>query len=331
MRAAGAVIALMLAAAGCAEDVGEGIAGPLQVRIDGSSTVFPISEAMGEEFQRETDMRVTIGQSGTGGGFKKFCRGEIDIAAASRPIKDSEMAACADAGIEFIELPLALDALAVVVHPSNDWADCLSVEELNTAWGPEAEGLVKSWAGLRQGFPDRALTLYGPGVDSGTFDYFTGVVNGKEGAARTDFTATEDDNIIIQGVGGDRAALGYLGIAYASEAGEAIKRVTIRRPDTGECVAASVENARAGLYQPLTRPLFFYVSKTAADTKPHVRQFVQFVLAPEHASLVGEVGYVPMPDESYARVLNRFERRITGHAGGDIAALLRGAPVSETP
>jgi len=237
------------------------------------------------------------------------------------------VAECEETGVAFLELPLALDALAVIVNPENDWAECLSVEELHTAWAPQSEGVVQSWAGLRAQFPDRPLNLYGPGVDSGTFDYFTGVVNGKEGASRTDFTATEDDNIIVQGISGDKGGLGYLGLAYAAQAGDLIKPVTIRRPDTGDCVPASVENARAGTYQPLTRPLFFYVSARAADTKPHVRQFLDFVLSPTHASLVAEVGYVSMPEASYARVRDRFERRVTGHAGGDLAALMRGEPL----
>lgn len=332
MRAVAAAIGLALLAAACGpEDVGDGILATPQLSSDGSSTVFPIAEAMAESFQLATGIRVSAGQSGTGGGFKKFCRGEIDIAAASRAIKESEMQACAEAGIAFIELPVALDALAVVVNPSNDWANCLTVEELAKAWGPDSEGKVTSWAQIREGFPNAPLTLYGPGVDSGTFDYFTDAVNGEEGASRTDFTATEDDNVIIQGVSGDRAALGYMGIAYAEAAGSRIRKVEIRRPEDGVCAPASIETARSGEYRPLTRPLFFYVSKASADQKPHVRQFVRYVFDPANAELIREVGYVPMPEASYPGVLKRFEDGVTGHAPGDLAALIRGAAPTAKP
>lgn len=332
MRTAGAAaFAMLLVLSACSEDVGEGVIGPLQVRIDGSSTVFPISEAMGEEFQRETGIRVTIGQSGTGGGFKKFCRGEIDISDASRPIKDSEAKACSEAGIDFIEMPIALDALAVIANAENQWADCLSVDELHLAWGPDSEGKVNSWSAIRPGFPATPLSLYGPGVDSGTFDYFTGVINGKEGASRTDFTASEDDNIIIQGVEGDRGALGYLGIAYASEAGDLVKRIKIRRPDTGDCIAAAVDTARSGDYRPLTRPLFLYINLASAETKPHVKQFIRFAFSPQHRRLIQDVGYVPLPDAQYSQVAARFEQGQTGPAKGEIDASVGPGPSSATP
>ncbi len=294
-----------------------------EISVDGSSTVFPITEAMGEEFQLATRIRVSIGQSGTGGGLKKFCRGEIDVAAASRPIKPSEIEECAGTGVEFIELPAALDALAMVVPHSNTWAQCLSVEEVARAWSPQSEGKINSWAQIRAGFPDLPLTLYGPGVDSGTFDYFTLVVNGKEGASRTDFTATEDDNVILQGVGADRGAMGYLGLAYADEGLAQVRVVSIRQPD-GACVTPSVEHARAGNYKPFTRPLFYYANAKSVAGKPQVRQFLAYLFDPANAALVDEVGYVPMPALAYARVKARLDARILGHAGGDLEGLIRG-------
>jgi len=283
------------------------------VSMDGSSTVFPISEAMGEQFQKETQTRISIGVSGTGGGFKKFCRGELDIAAASRPIKATEARDCAANGVEFIELPVALDALAVVLHPQNSWADCLTVDDLHRAWRPEAEGTVRSWRDLRPEFPEQRLSLYGPGVDSGTFDYFTEVVNGKAGASRADYNASEDDNITVQGVSGDIGGLGYLGIAYANEVGDKVRLAPIRQQD-GACVPPSVATARAGTYMPLTRPLFYYVSKASADRKPHVRSFIAFVFDPQNEHLVGDVGYVALPQAQYDAALARFTRRETGAA-----------------
>jgi phosphate transport system substrate-binding protein len=206
----GAAIAALLA--GCGQEGGATDPNAI-VQIDGSSTVFPISEALGEEFQGASGTRVTVGLSGTGGGFSKFCRGETDISGASRPIKQEEMDLCAENGVEYIELPVALDALAVIVNPDNDWADCMTIAELNTIWRPEAQGQVTRWNQARPGFPDQPLVLFGAGTDSGTFDYFTAAINGEEGSSRGDYTATEDDNVTITGVGGDPNAIGYLGHA----------------------------------------------------------------------------------------------------------------------
>jgi phosphate transport system substrate-binding protein len=282
------------------------------VAIDGSSTVFPVSEAFAEEFQIETGTRVTVGISGTGGGFKRFCRGETDISGASRPISASEMQACEEAGIEFIELPIALDAIAVIVNPQNDWVECMTVEELKTIWEPEAQGKVENWNQVRDGFPDRSLSLFGPGVDSGTYDYFTAAVVGKEHSSRGDFTATEDDNIIIQGVSSDVNGLGFLGLAYLTENLGRVKAVGIEQED-GSCVLPSVETARDASYQPLARPLFMYVNKGHADDNDDVRSYVEFVLNPEHAvELVAEVGYVPLPEEAFEMGQAKFEARKTG-------------------
>jgi len=282
------------------------------VSIDGSSTVFPVSEAFAEEFQNETGTRVTVGLSGTGGGFKKFCRGETDISGASRPISTSEIEACKAAGIEFIELPVALDALAVIVHPANDWAECMKVEELKTMWEPEAQEKIDNWNEVRDSFPDRELKLYGPGVDSGTYDYFTAAVVGKEHSSRGDFTATEDDNIIIQGVSTDEGGLGFLGLAYLTENVGKVKAVGIEQAD-GTCISPSVEAARDASYQPLSRPLFMYVNKAKADESEEVRNYMEFVLNAEQAvELVGEVGYVPLPAEAFEMGRKKFEARDTG-------------------
>jgi phosphate transport system substrate-binding protein len=294
------------------------------IQIDGSSTVYPITEAMAEEFQieKEGEVRVTVGIAGTGGGFKKFCRGETHISDASRPIKESERAACKEAGIEFIELPVALDALTVMVNPQNDWVDYLSVDELKKVWEPDAQGEVTSWSQIREGFPDRPLTLYGAGVDSGTYDYFTEAVVGEEGSSRGDFTASEDDNVLVQGISSDPNALGFFGLAYYVENQDKLKAVPIQPPGGGEPVAPSVESARTGAYQPLSRPIFIYVSRQAADEIEAVRQFVEFYLDPENAEvLVSEVGYVPLPTEAYELALANFEKRHTGtafHGGSQV-------------
>jgi phosphate transport system substrate-binding protein len=288
------------------------------VLIDGSSTVFPISEAMAEEFQKTTGIRVVVGVSGTGGGFKKFCRGETNISGASRPIRTEEMELCKENGIEFIELPIAIDALSNIVHPSNSWADCMTVEELKIVWEPEAQDKIKNWNQIRADFPDAPLKLFGAGVDSGTYDYYTAAIVGKEHSSRGDYTATEDDNVTIQGVAGDVHALGFLGLAYVEENRDKVKTVKMKQPD-GTCVEPSVETARDGSYQPLSRPLFFYVNKAHADEHDHVRKFVEFVMDAKHGTeLVAEVGYVPLPEKAFELGQKKFADRKTGtyFAGG---------------
>ncbi len=277
------------------------------VRVDGSSTVFPITEAVAEEFQRiHQDVRVTVGISGTGGGFKKFQVGETDINDASRPIKDSEAETSAASGIEFIELPVAYDGISLVVNPGNTFVDYLTVEELNRIWEPASQ--VSRWSDVRAEFPDRPISLYGPGTDSGTFDYFTDAVNGSEGACRADFTASEDDNVLVQGVSGDPNALAFFGYAYYAENTERLKVVPI---DPGDgAIAPSEQTINDGTYRPLSRPIFIYIS-TAAAERPEIQAFVRFYLenAPD---LVTEVGYVPLPDAVYQLALERFENRVTG-------------------
>jgi len=282
------------------------------IAIDGSSTVFPVSEAMAEEFMAaNSGTQVTVGTSGSGGGFEKFCNGETQISNASRIIAEDEIAACAEAGIEFIELPVAQDALTVVVNPENDWAECMTIEQLSTMWAPEAQGTVTNWNQVDPSFPDAPLGLYGPGTDSGTFDYFTDVVNGEEGASRGDYTSSEDDNVIVQGVVGDANAIGYFGYAYFEENSDSLKAVQI---DGGNgCVAPSAETVLDGSYTPFARPLFIYVS-TAALEEPQVAAFVDFYLDQANASLVEEVGYVPLGDELAPLVQARVENGVTGSA-----------------
>jgi len=286
------------------------------VRIDGSSTVFPITEAVAEEFQREhRDVRVTVGISGTGGGFQKFCRGEIDIADASRPIKPTEIEQCRTATVEFIELPVAYDGLVVVVNPKNTWVDHLTTDELKRLWAPDAQGKVTRWSQIRTGWPDREVHLFGPGVDSGTYDYFTEAVVGKEGASRGDYTSSEDDNVLVQGISGDELALGFFGIAYYENNQGRLKAVPIDdgRDDNGKGpITASAESVKDATYQPLSRPLFLYVSAQAAK-RPEVRQLTEYFLGKGEA-LVLEVGYVPLGGDGYALASKHFAHGVTGSA-----------------
>jgi len=291
---------------GCGGGEG-GSSGTTTIAIDGSSTVFPITEAVAEEFQRaHPDVRVTVGISGTGGGFKQFTVGEIDINDASRPIKESEEAQAAENDVGYIELPVAFDGISLVVNPSNTFVDKLTVEELSRIWMPGSS--VDSWDDVRAGWPNRPITLYGPGTDSGTFDYFTEAINGESGACRADFTASEDDNVLVQGVAGDPNALAFFGYAYYVENTDRLKVVPV---DPGDgAVAPSDEAINTGTYRPLSRPIFIYVS-TAAAERPEVQAFVRFYL--ENAKeLVSEVGYVPLPDRVYELALQRFEERVTG-------------------
>lgn len=289
------------------------------IDIDGSSTVFPITEAVAEDFMvANPGARVTVGESGTGGGFQKFCRGETAVSDASRPIKQSEIDACAAAGISFIELPVAYDGLTVVVNSANDWAPSMTVAELKTLWEPAAQGTVLRWNQVRPGWPDEEIHLFGPGVASGTFDYFTEAVNGEAKASRGDYTSSEDDNVLVQGVAGDRLALGYFGLAYYEQNQDKLKAVGIDdgNPDNGDGpVLPSIATVKGGTYRPLSRPLFIYVSTAALD-RGEVLSFIDFYLN-DGPALAAEVGYVPLSDSEQALVLERFAARTAGTMYGD--------------
>ncbi len=286
------------------------------VKIDGSSTVYPISEAVAEEFQKAKKgaIKVTVGISGTGGGFKKFCRGETDISDASRPILEKEMKACAEAGIRYVELPVAFDALTVVIHPKNSWIKEFKVEELKKMWEPGAQGKVTKWNQVNPAWPNAPLKLFGPGADSGTFDYFTDAINGKEKASRGDFTASEDDNVLVQGVSRDVNAIGYFGMAYYVENKDKLKAVPIVNKGSSKGVLPSLETVMDGTYQPLARPIFIYVSEKAMG-RPEVKEFVEFYLknAPK---LTKEVGYVPLSQQHYSMALKNFASKKLGTGFG---------------
>ena len=282
------------------------------IKIDGSSTVYPITEAMAEDFQTSTKgkVKVTVGISGTGGGFKKFCRGETDISDASRPILKSEMDACKAAGIQYYELPVAYDALTVVINPKNTWIKSLTTAELKKMWEPAAQGKIKSWKQVNPAWPDQPLKLFGPGADSGTFDYFTEAINGKSKASRGDFTASEDDNVLVQGVSRDVNALGYFGFAYFVENQDKLKAVPIASEAGKQGVVPSAESVVNGSYQPLSRPIFIYIDAKAYE-RPEVKQFVEFYMA--HAdALVREVKYVPLPAKAYTYNLEHLAKKALG-------------------
>jgi phosphate transport system substrate-binding protein len=283
------------------------------IKIDGSSTVFPITQAVAEEFQIERGGQATVGVSGTGGGFKKFCRGEIALSGASRPIKPTEVAMCKEAGIDFVELPIAYDGIAVVVNKKADWVDHLTVDELKKMWSPEAEGKITKWSDVREGWPDKKLQLLGPGVDSGTYDYFTKAIVGTEHSSRGDFAPNEDDNVLVHGVSNDEGALGYFGYAYYAENKDKLKLVAIDDGNAanGEgAIEPSPESVAGGTYQPLSRPIFIYVSSKAME-RPEVDAFVKFYLD-EGKALVSEVGYIALPDSAYALVNKRFADKTMG-------------------
>jgi phosphate transport system substrate-binding protein len=284
------------------------------IQIDGSSTVFPITEAVAEEFQKakKGKVKVTVGIAGTGGGFKKFCRGEIDISDASRPILKQEMEVCKKAGIEYFELPVAYDALTVMVNPKNEWVRSLTVADLKKMWEPAAQGKITNWNQVRSEWPNAPLKLFGPGADSGTFDYFTEAVVGKAKSSRGDFTASEDDNVLVQGIANDRNALGYFGFAYYMENQKKLKGVPV---DGGKGpVAPSPKSVEDGTYQPLSRPIFIYVSRKSLD-KPEVKEFVEFYLK-QAPTLVKQVKYVALPQNAYTIALDHINKGKVGTVFG---------------
>ncbi|MFY9722765.1 MAG: PstS family phosphate ABC transporter substrate-binding protein [Azonexus sp.] len=269
------------------------------VKVDGSSTVYPITEAVAEEFQKakKNAIKVTVGISGTGGGFKKFCRGETDFSNASRPITAKEMEDCKAAGVEYIEMPVAYDALTVVINPKNTFLKQVTVDELKKMWEPASQGKVMKWNEVNPAWPDAPMKLFGAGADSGTFEYFTEAIVGKPKSSRGDFTASEDDNVLVQGVSRDVNALGYFGYAYYAENMNRLKGLPIVNPKTGKAVEPSGANVENASYQPLSRPIFVYVKKSSLD-KPEVREFVDFYMK-NAEKLVREVKYVPLPKSAY--------------------------------
>jgi phosphate transport system substrate-binding protein len=303
-----------VAAAACGGRSDQASAGARLITVDGSSTVYPITEAVAEEFQRANEgTRVTVGISGTGGGFQKFCRNEIDIADASRPIKFTEAETCAKANVEYIELPVAYDGLAVIVHPNNTWAASMTVAELKRLWEPSAQGKVTRWNHIRSGWPDQEIHLFGPGVDSGTFDYFTEVIVGKAQQSRGDYTSSEDDNVLVQGIGGDEHALGFFGYAYYEENRDKLKLVAIDDGNDSNGkgpILPSPETVKDGTYAPLSRPIFIYPNVEALE-RAEVKSFVDFYVG-QGTSLVREVGYIPLTDREYELVRKRFASRTPG-------------------
>ena len=274
------------------------------IKIDGSSTVFPITEAVAEEFRAvQPEVKVTIGVSGTGGGFKKFSRGETNLSNASRPIKDKEKAACAENNINYLKLEVAYDGLAVLVNPKNDWVDNFTIEELKKIWEPAAQGVIMKWNQIRPEWPNKEIHLFGPGVASGTFDYFTEAIVGKSGSSRGDFTASEDDHVLVQGIAGDKYALGFFGLAYYAENKDKLTLIGVHNGE--EVVKPTLETVSNGSYRPLSRPLFIYVNSTSVKSK-EVIEFVNFYI--DNADeLSKDVGYIPLPAENYAQQKANFK------------------------
>ncbi len=286
------------------------------IKVDGSSTVYPLTEAVAEEFQKANRgrIRVTVGIAGTGGGFKKFCRGETDIADASRPILREEMDLCQKNGIAYYELPIAFDALTVVVSPKNTWVTSMTVEELKLIWEPAAQKRITKWSQVRYDWPDAPLVLFGAGSDSGTFDYFTDAIVGKPKASRGDYTASEDDNVLVQGIGSNKNALGYIPFAYYAAQMKKLKAVSIAGKSGP--VFPNAENVVNGSYQPLARPLFIYVSE-AASKRTEVKDFVDYYLT-EGPKLIAEVRYVPLHEQAYGMARERFKKGVVGTGFGGV-------------
>jgi phosphate transport system substrate-binding protein len=277
------------------------------IQVDGSSTVFPITEAVAEEYRNEQpEVKVTIGVSGTGGGFKKFARGETNISNASRPIKDLEIESCKANNIKYIELEVAYDGLAVLVNPANTWVDSFTIEELKKIWEPAAQGKIMKWNQIRPEWPNEEIHLFGPGVASGTYDYFTEAIVGKSGSSRGDFTASEDDHVLVQGIAGDKYALGFFGLAYYTENADKLTLIGVHNGT--EVVKPTLETVSNGSYKPLSRPLFIYVNSTSVKS-PEVVDFVNFFLN-NAAELSEDVGYIPLPTELYSKQKENFKNFI---------------------
>ncbi len=307
--AAGALLALAVAGLAPVAALAQG-----PIKIDGSSTVFPITEAVAEEFQKANKaVKVTVGISGTGGGFKKFCRGETDLSNASRPILKQEMDDCAKAGVQYIEIPVAFDALTVAVNPKNTWVSAITLAELKKMWEPSAKGTVMKWKDVKADWPDQPLKLFGAGADSGTFDYFTEAVTGKAKASRSDFTASEDDNVLVTGIENDRNALGFIPYAYYQPHAAKMKALAIDEGKGKGGVLPSEKTVVDGTYSPLSRPLFVYINVKALD-RPEVKNFLEFYLKSQ--KLITEVKYVALPDQAYVIARERIAKKTVGTAFG---------------
>jgi phosphate transport system substrate-binding protein len=286
------------------------------IKVDGSSTVYPITEAVAEEFQKakKNAIKVTVGISGTGGGFKKFCRDETDISNASRPITKSEMELCKAAGVQYVEMPVAFDALTIVINPKNTFLKQVTVEEMKKLWEPAAQGTVTKWSQVNPAWPDAPVKLFGAGADSGTFEYFTEAMVGKAKSSRGDYTASEDDNVLVQGVSRDVNAIGYFGYAYYAENKAKLKALPIVNPKTGKAVEPSAANVENGTYAPLSRPIFIYVKAKSLD-KPEVKEFIEFYMK-NGAALTKEVKYVPLPASAYAGNVEHMKKKKLGTVFG---------------
>ncbi|HEX5164548.1 MAG TPA: PstS family phosphate ABC transporter substrate-binding protein [Thermomicrobiales bacterium] len=265
-----------------------------EINIDGSSTVFPVAQAVSEEFLAlAPDVDFAVNASGTGGGFEKFCAGETDISDASRPIENDEIALCEQNGVDYTEFQVGVDGLSVVVNIENDWIECITTDQLALIWGPDST--VKNWSDVDASWPNEPIDLYGPGTDSGTFDYFTGEINGEEGASRADYTASEDDNVLVTGIAGNTYAMGYFGYAYYAENQDTLKVLGV---DSGSgCVTPNPETVASNEYAPLSRPLFMYIAHDSIVEKPEVAAFVEFILSDQGQAIVPEVGYVALNNE----------------------------------
>lgn len=296
---------------------GSALAQDKLVKIDGSSTVYPVTEAVAEEFQNANrGVKVTVGISGTGGGFKKFCRGETDISNASRPILAEEMKLAKENGVEYIELPICYDALTVVINKNNTWAQTMTTEELKKIWEPAAQGKISKWSQVNPKWPDEPIKLFGAGSDSGTFDYFTEAICGKAKSSRGDYTASEDDNVLVRGVEGDKNALGYFGFAYYAAHQAKLQGVKVDwDKDKIGAVEPTAENVINGTYNPLSRPLFLYVNKKSVQSRPEVKNFIEFYLD-NVSSMAEEVKYVPLPQHAYAKIRERWNKMATGTVFG---------------
>lgn len=296
-----------------------------QVSIDGGAVGYPLHQAVAEEFHKvKPDSRISVASSGTGGGVSKFCVGEIDIVGASRPIRPEETKTCAKRGIEYVELPIAIDGIAVIANKNNPSISCLSISELNDIWNPKSK--VTNWNQINSEFPDLRLKLYAPASDTGTFDYFTQAVNGKAKASRTDYTPSHNQNVLVQGIGGDKGGLGYVGINYYTANQDKLRLLAVQSPITGTCEKPTpLTNVAKNIYTPLSRPLFIYVSKPALDRKASVKEFVTFYIDRSREWVEGS-GYVQLPEEAYAKIKRKLE---TGETGSKFENAKPGRPITD--